>query len=61
MDMLVSPNGVLARNDGTFFTLAKMKHKRNISQVQTHANACYVGVFYSHPETTISMQVVFNY
>ena len=47
------------------FTLAKMKHKRNNLQVRAHANACVifffnVGGFYSHPETTISMQVFFS-
>lgn len=40
----------------------KMKHKHNISQIWAHANACFVmcGCFYSHPQTTISMQVVFQ-
>lgn len=42
-----------------FFTLAKMKHKHNISQVQAHANACFVmwGYFILTPKPRLACRV----
>lgn len=58
--MFVSPNGLLARSDGTFLPWQKMKHKHNISQVRAHANACFVmwGYFILTPKPRLACSLV---